>query len=267
MQSEWVETLCLDVAAAAQRHPRHHQVAERRRRVWVGVVTGTRKTHIITCLWTCLDVLSQPRGYYDAFATAQGRLLCGERVAASPGRHCPGRILLRLPRHHHAAGRRCSLAIIAAGLGSGGKLTRHVVVSDLLSLCLSQQPQVGRWFCTRAGLLGHPCCKSECCLQDMIVCAFSTGDGSVPPGGTAAAAPGLLRLGCSRSAWCTHSLQDTSHNFTHFLVSFRSVTPCCLCCFDLGTLEQSRGPFLFAFGRRFCEFATTLPCARKNHLI
>ena len=32
------ETLCLDVAAAAQRHPRHHQVAERQRWVWVGVV-------------------------------------------------------------------------------------------------------------------------------------------------------------------------------------------------------------------------------------
>ena len=48
------------------------------------------------------------------------------RVAAHPGRHCPGRVLLRLPRHHHAAERRCSLAIIAAGLGSGSMLTEHV---------------------------------------------------------------------------------------------------------------------------------------------
>ena len=71
-----------------------------------------------------------------------------------------------------------------------------------------------------------------------------------------AAALGLLRLGCWRSAWCTQSLPDTSRNFAHFLVGFRSVTPCCLCCFDLGTLEQPRGPFFFfAFGRRFCEFA------------
>ena len=34
VQSEWEETLCLDVGAAAQRHPRHHQVAERRRWIW-----------------------------------------------------------------------------------------------------------------------------------------------------------------------------------------------------------------------------------------
>ena len=43
----------------------------------------------------------------------------------------------------------------------------------------------------------------------------------------------------------------------HFLVGFRSVTPCCCVVSILGTLEQSHGPF-FAFGRSFCEFATTL---------
>ena len=74
------------------------------------------------------------------------------------------------PRHHHAAERRRSLGIIAAGLGSGSKLTRHVAVSDLLSLSLScratqWRPRhsrslsvwtVARWTCwcrscTRAG--------------------------------------------------------------------------------------------------------------------
>ena len=88
-------------------------------------------------LWTRFDVLSQPRGYYDAFATARAGCSAGG-VAAPTGRHFPGRVLLRLPRHHQVAERRCSLAIIAAGLGSGSKLTRHVVVSDFLSLCLSQ---------------------------------------------------------------------------------------------------------------------------------
>ena len=53
--------------------------------------------------------------------------------------------------------------------------------------------------------------------------SVNTSGRAVPPGGTAAAVPGLLRLGCWRSAWCTQSLQDTSHNFSHFLVGFRSV--------------------------------------------
>ena len=37
--------------------------------------------------WTCFDVLSQPRGYYDAFAAAQA----GCSASSTPGRHCPGR--------------------------------------------------------------------------------------------------------------------------------------------------------------------------------
>ena len=105
-----------------KRHPRHHQVAERRgcagtgplqrsvihdiikllngdAGLWVGVVTGTRKTHIITFLWTCFDVLSQPRGYYDAFATAGQAALRGESGCSLPGRHCRGRVLLRIPFH------------------------------------------------------------------------------------------------------------------------------------------------------------------------
>ena len=43
--------------------------------------------------------------------------------------HCPG---ISRPRSSVPS------TIIAAGLGSRGKLTRHVAVSDLLSLCLSQ---------------------------------------------------------------------------------------------------------------------------------
>ena len=131
------------------------------------------------------------------------------RVAApleSTARADQGRGLLCHPRDHHAAERRRSLATIAAGLGSGSKLTRHVTVSDLLSLCLSQYPQVGRRRCNRARLMRadvaawSSCCRLECCkrsLQDMIVCAFSAGDGSV----WAAALSQLLR-----------SSQDTPHS-------------------------------------------------------
>ena len=39
------------------------------------------------------------------FRRCPGRLLCGRRVAAPSGRHCPGRGLLRLPLHRRAAGR------------------------------------------------------------------------------------------------------------------------------------------------------------------
>ena len=93
------------MAAAAQRHPRRRQVAERRRWVWVGVVTGTRKTHIITFLWTCFDVFVTTTRLLRRLRHCPGRLLCGWRVAVPPGRHCPGRVLLRLPLHRRASGR------------------------------------------------------------------------------------------------------------------------------------------------------------------
>ena len=96
-----------------KRHPRHHQVAERRGCVetgplqrsvihdiigllngdgglWVDVVTGTLKTHIIIFLWTCFDVLSQPRGYYDAFATAGADCSAGRESGCSPRKALPG---------------------------------------------------------------------------------------------------------------------------------------------------------------------------------
>ena len=52
--------------------------------LWAGVVTGTRKTHTIIFLWTCFDVLSQPRGYYDAFATARVGCSAGREWLLSP---------------------------------------------------------------------------------------------------------------------------------------------------------------------------------------
>ena len=42
-------------------------------------------------------------------------------------------------------------------------------------------------------------------LQDIFMCIFSVGEGSVPPGGTAAAA---LGLGCCRSDLCTQAFED-----------------------------------------------------------
>ena len=100
--------LCWNWAAAAQSHPRHHQVVERRgwgcaaaarlhprrcpvaeRRRWalVGVVTGTRKTHIITFVDVFRCFVTTTR-LQRRLRHCPGRLLCGRRVAAPPGRHC-----------------------------------------------------------------------------------------------------------------------------------------------------------------------------------
>ena len=75
-------------------------------------------------------------------------------------------------------------------------------VSDLLSLCLSQQPQVGRWRCTRAGMLRGDDAAWSSLLQVRVlqkklarhdcVCIFC-GRWFCSSGWTAAAALGLLR--------------------------------------------------------------------------
>ena len=84
--------LCLDVGAAAQRHRRQHQVVERR------CCAGALRLHHCgfgcrcqLCLqdthWLHFSVFcgrsSQPRGFYDAFATARAGCSAG-RVAAPP---------------------------------------------------------------------------------------------------------------------------------------------------------------------------------------
>ena len=56
-----------------------------------------------------------------------GGLLSGGRMAASPGRHRPGRGLLRLPRLHGAVEGRRSVAIVAGPCGVH-KLAMHIYV-------------------------------------------------------------------------------------------------------------------------------------------
>ena len=72
---------------------------------------------------------SQPRGYYDAFATARAGCSAGREWLLSPeftAREAPRRCLVRDPGHQKAAWRRRSVAIIAAGLGCEDMLARHV---------------------------------------------------------------------------------------------------------------------------------------------
>ena len=117
--------------SAWKRQPRHHQVAERRRWFWVGVVTGTRKTHIITFLWTCFDVLSHPRGFRDAFAIARAGCSARREWLLSPegtARKASHRAPRRLPSHRRAVGWRRRVSIIAGPMAVGFSLlhSRHL---------------------------------------------------------------------------------------------------------------------------------------------
>ena len=78
----------------------------------MAVVSCVRKTHIGFFLKNVLTLFTNSR-LLRRFCRCPGRLLCWERVAAPPGRHCPGRVLLRLPLHRRAAGRSCCVSIIA----------------------------------------------------------------------------------------------------------------------------------------------------------
>ena len=83
---------------------------------------------------------SQPRGYYDAFADARQAALRWESGCS--------------------AGRRRSVAIIAAGLGCEDMLTRHVAALVFLP-CVSVTP-CGSVLVLRGGTPGG-CCAWGCC--------------------------------------------------------------------------------------------------------
>ena len=120
--------LCLDGAAAAQLHPGHQRVAERRRWALVGVVTGARKTLIATsCACFFLIFL---RGH-EAITTSSpitGQVALRGESGCSPRKALPGKrniVLRRLLLHLRAAGRCCCVSIIA-GQGVTHKLARHM---------------------------------------------------------------------------------------------------------------------------------------------
>ena len=144
----------------SKRHPRHHQVVERR--CCAGALRlqhcgfGSRcqlcsqDTH-----WLHFSVLTlfTTTRLLRRFRRCPGRY--GGRVAAPPGRHCPGRGLLRLPLHRRAAGRRRSVAITAAGLRCEDMLTRHVAALVFLP-CVSLSP-CGSVLVLRGGTPGGCC--------------------------------------------------------------------------------------------------------------
>ena len=157
------------------------------------------------------DALSQPRGYHDAFATAQAGCSAGERLHA-PGGHCPGQIKAEVFCAIHDTTTLLNndafwLSFLQVlGVGASSQDTwQFQTFFPCVSVSITRLDggaALGLGCCAATAQRCHHCCRSECCkrsLQDMIVCAFSAGDGSIPPGGTAAAALGMLRLGCC--AW------------------------------------------------------------------
>ena len=115
-------------------------VAERRRWAWVGVVTGTRKTHIITFLWTCCDVFS--RGYYDAFATARAGCSAGGEWLLSPEGTAQAEFFCAFHFIVEPVGGCCCVSVIE-GPGVTCKLTRHMTAAPILRYFRSM-PQVVR---------------------------------------------------------------------------------------------------------------------------
>ena len=196
----------------------------------VGVVTGTRKTHIIF-LWTCLDVLSQPRGYYDAFADARagcsagGEWLLLPEGTARADFFCAFHFIVEL-----LVG--CCCVSIIAGPGVTCKLARHMTAASILRYFRSM-PQVVR----RAAALG--CCAGQPRCVPFLVeghCGEHKLSRHTPQTRCFtfvwhhSVMRAVISLRFTRVLRCV--LQDTSRNFGAFLVGFRSVTPCCLCCFD-----------------------------------
>ena len=167
-----------------KRHPRHHHVVERRCCAgalrlqhcrWQLCSQDTHWLHFsVLALFTTTRLLRR-------FRRCQGRLLCGERVAVLAGRHCPGSaapMSCTDPRHQKAAGRRRSVAIIAAGLGCGDMLTRHGAALVFFLVFLSP---CGGVLVLRGGTRGG------CCA-------------------------GLLRLGSAIEGHVWESYQDTRRN-------------------------------------------------------
>ena len=140
----------------------------------VAVVSCVRKTHI-GCILEFRHS-SRIRGYYDAFADA-GQAALREESGCSPGRHCPGRVLLRLPLHRRAAGRSCCVSIIA-GLGvtpQTGKTQDSCTVSSLFSVNTSGRAGLLRWAAGRRNLelARH---RPRSCFFRSFLLAFSSVD-------------------------------------------------------------------------------------------
>ena len=107
-------------------------------------------------LWTCFDALSQPPGYYDAFATAPAGCSAGGEWLLSPEGTARAEFF-------------CAFHFIVEPVGIAGpgvtcKLTRHMTAASVLR-CFRSMPQVVR----RAGLLRGDGAAWSSLLQDRVL--------------------------------------------------------------------------------------------------
>ena len=158
--------------------------------LWVGVVTGTRRHTLSPFLWTCFDVLSQPRGNYDAFG-----------VGCSTGREW-----LLLPE------------------GTAGP--RSSAPSTSSSSCWSELLRI---YHRRSGRHMQAGKTHDSCIYSSLF--------SVNASGRARGCCGVVLRRGAGGPRGVHNLCKTQA-----IICFRSVTPCCLCCFDfeyLGAVTRS----------------------------
>ena len=137
-----------------KRHPRHHQVAERRgcagtwplqrsvihdttkllngdAGLWVGVVTGTRKTHIITFFGGRVLMFCHNHEAITTPSPLPGQAALRGESGCSPRKALPGPSSARLPLHRRAAGR-VLLRIYQRRSGRHTNLARHRTVALFL---------------------------------------------------------------------------------------------------------------------------------------
>ena len=229
----------LERAATLRLHRRHHQVVERR--CCSGALRlhhcgfGRRfETHLIFLL-TCLDVLSQPRGYYDAFADARAGCSAKREWLLPPEGTARAEVF---GAFHFIVEQQvgCCCVSVIAGPGVTCKLARHMTAAPILRYFRSM-PQVVRRVAALGCCAGQPRCvpflvEGHCGERKLSRHTPQTRCFTFVWHHSVMRAVICLRF--TRVFRCV--LQDTSHSFCAFLVGFRSVTPCCLSCFDFGYL-------------------------------
>ena len=192
---------------------------------------------------------SQPRGYYDAFATARAGCSAGREWLLPSEGTARAEVFCAFHFIVEPVGGCCCVSI-TAGLGVTCKLARHMTDAFIPSLIYDRylRPCAGLlhsgWAAARRRrsaviIAAGPSVAEEAC-KNMIVCASSAGDGSVPLGGTAAAALGLRWAPFTVEGQLLGGSQDTRHilAISQVCVSFVIEAVCSMACSVLARFKM-----------------------------